>query len=108
MRISALLLLLLTSASFAAPAPPPKERRARAAEKAQEVTVLELKEFRDVPWSEVFKLLTDQTGKEIVTTFKPTGTFTFLPGDRQRCGVAEFVALLNIELSRRDLQLVTR
>jgi hypothetical protein len=108
MRICVALLLLLPSAALAAPVPPPKERRAAtAAVKVEPGTVLELKELRDSPLPEVFKWLAEQTGKEIVCTFKPTGTFT-LPGARQRCGVAEFIDLLNLELARRDLHIIRR
>ncbi len=36
-------------------------------------------EFRQVPWARVFEWLGDRTGLPVITPYKPTGTFSFVP-----------------------------
>jgi hypothetical protein len=103
-------LALLGAATFAAPVPQPKERPAEPApaRALPDGTVLNLREFRDAPWRELFEWLTEQTGVPVITTWKPCGRINFAPGERRQCSVAEFLTLLNIDLAPRGYQLVRR
>ena len=103
-------LALLSTATLAAPVPPAKERRAAPgpATAVLDGTMVELREFRDASWKELFVWLTEQTGVPVVTTAKPCGVINFAPGKRRQCNVTEFLALLNIDLATRGCQLVRR
>jgi hypothetical protein len=60
-------------------------------------------EFRDRPWSAVFTWLSEQTGLPVVTQFKPTGTFTFIPPNpEKRYTMPEIIDILNEALMARQ------
>jgi len=73
-----------------------------------EGTVVNLREFRDAPWSELLEWLSERTGVPVVTTWRPCGRINFAPGKRRQCSVTEFQALLNMDLAPRGYQLVRR
>jgi hypothetical protein len=68
---------------------------------------LELREFHATPWPEVFRWLGEKTGLPVSCPYAPPGSFTLPPGGR-RCGVAEFVDLVNLQLAPPGYHLVRR
>jgi type II secretory pathway component GspD/PulD (secretin) len=47
------------------------------------------------PWSGVFKWITDQTGKPVVSTFRPTGSFSFISPVGATYEIAEVIDIIN-------------
>ena len=47
------------------------------------------------PWDAVFKWLTDETGKVVFTTNKPTGTFSFVGPEKKTYTIPEVIDIIN-------------
>ncbi|HEY2148338.1 MAG TPA: hypothetical protein VGH32_10400, partial [Pirellulales bacterium] len=47
------------------------------------------------PWDAVFKWLANETGKEVVANFKPTGTFTFIGPDKKTYTLPQVIDIIN-------------
>jgi type II secretion system protein D len=47
------------------------------------------------PWDAVFKWLTNETGKEVISNFKPTGTFTFIGPDKKTYTLPQVIDIIN-------------
>jgi type II secretion system protein D len=47
------------------------------------------------PWDAVFKWLTNETGKEVVYNFKPTGTFSFIGPDKKTYTLPQVIDIIN-------------
>ncbi len=65
-------------------------------------------ELRDVPWPDVFKWLTEQTGLPVVGQAKPAGAFTFVGVDKKTYALPEVVDILNDALTVQKLLLIRR
>jgi type II secretory pathway component GspD/PulD (secretin) len=72
-------------------------------------------EFANAPWSQVLEWLSDITGQAIVSTYKPTGTFTFIPPktepgskDAKKYTVPEVIDVLNEALLVQKFMIVRR
>ena len=50
------------------------------------------------PWSAVFKWLTDETGKEVINTTGPTGTFSFTGPENKSYTLPDVIDLINAGL----------
>jgi RNA polymerase sigma factor (sigma-70 family) len=61
-------------------------------------------EMRNKPWATVFEWLSDQTGKPVITPFKPTGTFTFVGPPGGKYTLPEVIDILNEALSSSATQ----
>src|SRR5262245_12062209 len=74
--IGAVVMRAAGSVAFAAPQTPPPAAPPAAAPVSPEKKVRF--EFRDKRWQEVLEWLTEQTGLNVISVNKPTGTFTFI------------------------------
>jgi type II secretory pathway component GspD/PulD (secretin) len=64
-------------------------------------------EFRNKPWSQVFEWLSDTTGLPVIASFKPTGTFTFMPPSAdKRYTLPQIMDILNEALLQQKLLLL--
>jgi type II secretory pathway component GspD/PulD (secretin) len=52
-------------------------------------------EFQNKPWGQVLEWLSDQSGLALVSPFKPTGTFTFVPPKGKTYTLREIIDILN-------------
>jgi type II secretory pathway component GspD/PulD (secretin) len=52
-------------------------------------------EMRNKPWKDVLTWLTEVTGKPVITTFKPTGSFTFVGPPKKTYSIPEIIDSLN-------------
>jgi type II secretion system protein D len=90
----------------AEPVPPPKAEDKPAPEK----TVVF--EMRDKPWSSVLEWLSEQTGLPVITTAKPTGTFTFIAprtgANKKAYTIPEVIDILNEALFNQKYLLIRR
>jgi type II secretory pathway component GspD/PulD (secretin) len=65
-------------------------------------------EFENKPWSAVFAWLSDETGLPVVTSFKPTGSFTFIPPNGRKYTISEIIDILNESLLVQKYLLIRR
>jgi type II secretory pathway component GspD/PulD (secretin) len=65
-------------------------------------------EMRSKPWGQVLEWLSDQTGAPIITTAKPTGTFTFTSAKKKDYTLAEILDILNEALAPQQFLLIRR
>jgi type II secretory pathway component GspD/PulD (secretin) len=67
-------------------------------------------EMRDKPWSSVLEWLSDQTGVPVITTIKPTGSFTFIAprGHIEKYTIPEVIDILNEALSSQKELIIRR
>jgi hypothetical protein len=56
------------------------------------------------PWTPVFAWLSEVTGKPVVTTFKPTGSFSFTGPPNKTYSIPEIIDILNEGLSAQATQ----
>jgi type II secretory pathway component GspD/PulD (secretin) len=47
------------------------------------------------PWGSVFTWLTEQTGKPLITNYKPTGSFTFISPPKKKYTIPEIIDIIN-------------
>jgi hypothetical protein len=73
----------------AAPAPRPLPPKAEVPSKTVKV------EFVNTPWRKVFRWLIEETGKPVIFTNAPTGSFTYVGPPNKRYTIAEVVDILN-------------
>ncbi len=50
------------------------------------------------PWDAVFKWLANETGKEVIYNFKPTGTFSFIGKEKKTYTIPEVIDIINAGL----------
>src|SRR5262249_20865699 len=60
------------------------------------------------PWPQVIEWLTDQTGLPVITTYNPTGTFTFTPPKGQKYTIPEVIDILNSALEPQKYLIIKR
>jgi type II secretory pathway component GspD/PulD (secretin) len=67
-------------------------------------------EMRDKPWSQVLEWLSDITNLPVLTNYRPTGTFTFLPPGRgpKEYTLAQVIDILNEGLLHQKYLLIRR
>jgi type II secretion system protein D len=82
------------------PAPPGKENASRPKTVAFEM--------RDKPWSSVLEWLSDQTGLPVITSYKPTGTFSFIDPKKKEYTIPEIIDILNEGLLEKKFVLIRR
>jgi hypothetical protein len=56
-------------------------------------------EFQEAPWKQVFAWLTKHTDKEVIMSYRPTGTFTFHGQPKKTYTIGEVIDVLNEALA---------
>lgn len=97
--------LLGGSTALAEPDPaPPAQTAGETASKPKTISF----EMRDKPWSAVLEWLSDQTGLPVITTAKPTGTFTFIEPKKKDYTIPEVIDILNEALLGQKFVIIRR
>ncbi len=65
-------------------------------------------EVRDKPWTAVLEWLSQTTGKPVIYTARPSGTFQFVPPAQKKYRISEIIDILNEALSTQRLLLIRK
>src|SRR6266568_3248626 len=96
--------------------PPPAKPATEAPKPAASTPAKDAKiefEMRDKRWVDVLEWLSEKTGLRVITTFKPSGTFTFIPPrppgqPAPRYNVPEIIDILNEALQDQHYMIIRR